>query len=262
MNRLAQAAEPCKCHVCQTPLPNQRLRRGRPQRFCSDRCRKAWSRINGHENRARGPIYQGGKNADFGPLQPIDFVDAACPEIPEQEPSRLSASFSKELYFEEYAPRQKKTYRLTDGQQINTGSGRISRALGYVMEIEDGRWVARVKNLSSAPLPLGAAKKAAIEFFESSDKGEPRDWIRALNLATAQLVDETGRAQERRERASRMKPTDWPVDVLGGPNSCSDLRHEILNTETPILVTVQHVDLEYEENGFPKLPKCLARHEA
>src|SRR5262249_31048716 len=156
----------------------------------------------------------------------------------EQDLSRPSASFSKELYFEEYPPRQKNrrciTYKLTDRGQINTGYGRASRALGYVMEIADGRWVARVKNLSSAPLPLGAAKKAAIEFFESRDQGEPSDWIYALNLAAAQLVDKKKRAQERLERASHMKPTDWPVDVLGGPNGCSDLRHEILNIETPI----------------------------
>jgi hypothetical protein len=55
-----------------------------------------------------------------------------------------------------------------------------------------------------------------------------------MNLASGESrVLETGRAQERRERAPHMKPTDWPVDVLGGPNGCSDLRHEILNTETP-----------------------------
>jgi hypothetical protein len=180
-------------------------------------------------------IYPGGKSADFAPSQSIDFVDAVCPEIKEQEFSRPSASFSKELYFEEYPPRQKKTDRcitrkLTDGQQINTGYGRTSRALGYVMEIADGRWVARVKNLSSTPLPLGAAKIAAIEFLESRDKGEPRDWIHALNLAVAQLVDEPGCAQERRERASHMKSTDWPVDVLGGHNGCADLGERPLPT--------------------------------
>jgi hypothetical protein len=254
-----------RCIHCKEPISENR--RGRPQRFCSDRCRKASSRINGHENLSRGPIYPGGKNAAFAPSQPIDFVDAVCPKIHEQELSRPSASFSKELYFEEYPPRQKKTdrcvtYKLTDGQQINTGFGRASRALGYVMEIADGRWVARVKSLNTAPLPLGAAKKAAIEFLKPRDTGEPRDGIYALNLAAAHLVDKTERGQERGECAFHMKPTDWPVDVLGGPNGCFDLRHEILNIETPVAVTVQHVDLEYEENGFPKLPACLNRREA
>jgi hypothetical protein len=59
-----------------------------------------------------------------------------------------------------------------------------------------------------------------------------------------------------------MKPTDWPVGVLGGHNGCADLRHEILDAETPIVVTVSDVDLEYEEDGFPKLPSCLNRREA
>jgi hypothetical protein len=57
------------------------------------------------------------------------------------------------------------------------------------MEIVDGRWVARVRDLSSAPLPLGAAKKAAIELYRSKDKGEPRDWIRQNNLAVAAEID-------------------------------------------------------------------------
>ena len=49
---------------------------------------------------------------------------------------------SKQLEFEK---QNRLTYKLTDGVQINTGSGRASRALGCVMEVLPGRWMARVR---------------------------------------------------------------------------------------------------------------------
>jgi hypothetical protein len=95
---------------------------------------------------------------------------------------------------DEWPPRGKKTdrcitYKLTDGKQINTGYGRASRPLGYVMEISNGRWVARVRNLRSDPLPLGAAKKAAVDLYRFRDKGKPRDWPHELNKLVASLED-------------------------------------------------------------------------
>jgi hypothetical protein len=183
----------CLREDCDNPVP-ETVGRGRKQRFCTDACRKAHSRINGHENRSDSQSYRRGKNAGLGPSQPIENIEVVCPLIQEREPFRRCARTTKELHFEEYPPRQKKTdrcitYKLTDGQQINTGYGRASRPLGYVMEIVDGRWVARVENLSSAPLPLGAAKKAAIELYRSKDKGQPKHWIRELNLATVAVTD-------------------------------------------------------------------------
>jgi hypothetical protein len=135
-----------------------------------------------------------GKTADLPPSHPIDFVEAVCPEIQERRPSPAQLNSSQGLYFEEYPPRQKKTdpcitYKLTDGKQINTGYGRTSRPLGYVMEIAPGRWVARVRDLSSGPLPLAAAKKAAIELYKSGEKGEPRDWIDGLNSKMLKVAD-------------------------------------------------------------------------
>jgi hypothetical protein len=80
-------------------------------------------------------------------------------------------------------------YKLTDGRQINTGYGRLSRALGYVMEISPGRWVARVGDLNSGILSLGLAKKAAVELHRRKDKGEPLDWITELNRQMAAEID-------------------------------------------------------------------------
>ena len=128
-------------------------------------------------NASRGSTYRGAENQDLSCLQPIDFIEAACPEIQEQEPSLPRASSRKELLFEEWPPRVSKkascvTYKLTDRKQINTGYGRASRPLGYVMETSPGRWIARVRNRRSNPLPLGAAKKAAIELYRGI-RGSP-----------------------------------------------------------------------------------------
>ena len=52
-------------------------------------------------------------------------------------------SASAQLRFEEYPPRQHKkdpciTFKLTDGKQVNTGYGRASRSLGFLMEVTPG----------------------------------------------------------------------------------------------------------------------------
>ena len=98
------------------------------------------------------------------------------------------------LSFEEWPPRPTKkdrcvTYKLTDGRQINTGHGRASRALGYVMEVVPGKWVARVSQRCSEPLPLHAAKNAAVSLYRSKDKVEPRDWIDHLNKVVVRLLE-------------------------------------------------------------------------
>src|SRR4029450_3027811 len=113
-----------------------------------------------------------------------------------------SASFR----FEEYPERPSKkascvTYKLTDGQQINTGYGRASRALGYVMEIWPGRWVARVRDLTSLPSSLTAAKQATVHLYRSRNSGKPEDWN--LNQTVANEIDQAEFARQRRT---------WPVD--------------------------------------------------
>src|SRR5262249_10171497 len=60
----------------------------------------------------------------------------------------------------------------------------------YVMEVVPGRWVARVNQRCSEPLPLHAAKNAAVSLYRSRDKGEPRDWIDHLNKVVVRLLEE------------------------------------------------------------------------
>jgi hypothetical protein len=55
------------------------------------------------------------------------------------------------------------------------------RALGYVIEVSDGRWIARVRNLGSDLLPFGAAKREAVRLYHSRDKCSS-EWIHELDL--------------------------------------------------------------------------------
>ena len=156
----------------------------RRQKYCSHNCHPS------SQSALRGPLQRGAKNPDLACLQPIENIDAELGHFREFQPTRSFASFR----FEEYPERPSKratciTYKLTDGQQINTGYGRASRALGYVMEVWPGRWVARVRDLVSLPSSFTAAKQAAIGLYRLRKSGEPRDCIEGLNQTVANEID-------------------------------------------------------------------------
>ena len=103
---------------------------------------------------------------------------------------RSSDRFSKQLKFEK---QNSVTYKLTDGHQVNTGGGRASRALGYVVEVSTGRWMARVMNLGGDLLSFGAARQEAVRLYRCRDKGTI-DWICQLNLRVAAEISRTALA--------------------------------------------------------------------
>ena len=66
---------------------------------------------------------------------------------------------------------------------------RNKRGAGWLMQV-GSRWIARVRNRASRPLPLEAAKRAGLEMVRNRSKGEPvTDPIGALNLAAAAEID-------------------------------------------------------------------------
>ena len=235
---------------------------------------KAHRRLNGQENRSDGQSPMGGENTDLAPSQPIDIVEAVCPFNQEQGPTRRRARSSKELHFEEYPPRQKKTdrcitYKLTDGGHINTGYGRTSRPLGYVMEIHPGRWIAMVGNSSSATLSLVAVKKAAIELYRSgisarypkspTTGGDPMPitwrWRRRSTARHWKLI-----ASE----SSSCGPLICSAEPSGGsPASRSRKRTERLFLRMRNSRATRDLQgdypLKYYDDGFPRLPECLRR---
>src|SRR6476660_9139760 len=84
-------------------------------------------------------------------------------------------------------------------ERINSVTIRIDtphkKAVGWLMEVAwpaEGsrqRWIACVGNHRSKPLPLEEAKKVAKELL-NKPKGEPRDFIGALNHIAAKEVDD------------------------------------------------------------------------
>jgi hypothetical protein len=247
-----------KCLTCSEPFTAI----SRRQKYCSHKCRPS------SENAFRGPIHRVAQNPDLSCLQPVENIDATVVDFQEFRPSLPRANSSIELCLEEYPERPSKrtariTYKLTDGQQINTGYGRASRALGYVMEIWPGKWIARVRNVVSLSSSLTAAKQAAIDLYRSRKNAEPKDW---LNQTVANEIDRAYWSREKRK---------WPVDLMGGqrhrkkePLMAVNYRQAILDTERvladedrpkPELLKSDDYPLEYYEDGWPKLPACLDR---
>jgi hypothetical protein len=164
----------CLLEGCDKPVG--KATRGRPQRFCCDAHRKAQSRLNGHENRSDRQSYRTAENADLDPSQPIDIVEATCPFNQEQKHARRRASSSK---LRSEPLRQKKTdrcitYKLTDGQQINTGYGRASRpwASFWRLPTEDG-----LPGLGTSAAPsyrLEPPRRRPLSCTARKIKGSPR----------------------------------------------------------------------------------------
>ena len=161
-------------------------------------------------------------------------------------------------------------------ERINSVTIRIDqpykKAVGWLTEVawpsetKQKRWVARVGDRASESLPLEEAKRAATTMLRKRGKAEPRDWIKDLNQLAANEVERAYWAQEKRT---------WPLDLMGGqrhrakrPSFTVDQRQAITETERLLIdepaTTLKGNDhqLEYYEDGYPKLPTCLDRCEA
>jgi len=95
-------------------------------------------------------------------------------------------------------------------------------------------------------------------------KAEPRDLISDLNRIAAAEVDRVALAKERKQ---------WPLDLVGGHMSSlpriglsPDLRDAIIEAE--LFLIGEHLDepltgydlqIEFSDDGYPKLPECLRR---
>jgi len=114
------------CQQCGTKLKLAPF--GGQKRFCSDACRQAAFRNEMTANKAPYPT----KGYENCASELIETQNDFLSRNEELELSPSSARSSKRLTFEK---QNRLTYKLTDGVQINTGSGRASRALGCVMEV-------------------------------------------------------------------------------------------------------------------------------
>ena len=155
--------------------------------------------------------------------------------------------------------------------RINPGTYRLDRpgklSAGWLMEVgrpggARQRWIARVGNRASEPLPLDEAKRAAVAMLRERTETEPHDWIAELDKIAAAEVHRAWMMQERKQ---------WPRNLVGAesrPGSMqidAKLRDAILHAELLAMpshhqpVSGEGFRLEFYDDGHPKLPECLQR---
>ena len=169
-----------QCERCRKPLPSKT--RGRPQRFCSDACRKTAGRLNGQEKATASPS----AGAAVSRLQGIDFANEFCPKI--------EISEKKLLTFEQV---NDVTWKLTDGEGSNVpachghwAGYRTTKAVAWVIEVAAGYWLARYQDQSSRPTSLKKAKARAVDMARGSVRErEVADPVRRLNFLRALVED-------------------------------------------------------------------------
>ena len=198
------------CQHCGKSLPSRQ--RGRPVKYCSDRCRKAASR-KGNLRTKKGIA------TDSTGLQKTLKKDkqkqrVACPKIEFSE--------KKPLRFEQV---NEVTCKLTDGTHTDVpaslgkwGGYRTTKAVAWIMAVGRNQWVARCRDMASHPLPLAQAKKAAkrmvlsgLHDYRVTDVGAPD--LNNLTFQCQEAIDQTNtvRASPRIEVHTT---TDIDADLL------------------------------------------------
>ena len=142
-----------RCRHCNEPLPE--TKRGRPQRFCSDRCRQAHRKIalrTGNDLR-----YRTGRVKTKAGSQGADLLS-------EFEPENLYQK--AKLHFEQV---NEVTFKLTDGEVTNVpashgqwGGYRTTKAVAWVINLAPGQWLTRCHDKSSGPSSFHEAKANAL----------------------------------------------------------------------------------------------------
>ena len=150
-----------RCEHCKEPVPE--TKRGRPQRFCSDRCRQAHRKINA--------TAEGGLRYRTGRLKPkVASQDSELSR--EFEPENLSQKTN--LRFERV---NEVTFKLTDGELTNVpashgqwGGYRTTKAVAWVINIAIWPMVGAMSRRGLRTLILQRGKG------ECSRNGEGRLW--------------------------------------------------------------------------------------
>jgi hypothetical protein len=151
--------------------------------------------------------------------------------------------------------------------KINSPTIRVDRrgknGAGWLVEVAwpggvRGRWVARVGDMRSEPLPLDGAKQAAVAFLREKEKPRTKpNHIQKLNQIAANEVDRAALQRERKR---------WPIDLMNGRRrGFVEQGHAIIEAELAMPSennpALEHGDyrLDHHADGYPKLPECLTR---
>jgi len=173
-----------RCERCNEPVPE--TKRGRPQRFCSDRCRQA------HRKIALGT----GSALKYrtGRLKPK--TASQDPELlGEFKPENLSQKTN--LHFERV---NEVAFKLTDGEVTNVptshgqwGGYRTTKAVAWVIKIGPDAWLARCGDRSCGPTIFDKAKADALNMATGSyHEVRLRDAVTYLNRLHARMAERNG----------------------------------------------------------------------
>jgi hypothetical protein len=142
-----------RCEHCNEPLLG--TQRGRPRRFCSDRCRQA------HRKTLRAP--ENGLRYRTGSVPPK--LASQRPDLSgEFKPENLSPK--SQLSFERV---NEVTFKVTNGETTDVpashgqwGGYRTTKAVAWVINIAPGQWLARCRDEASGPSAFSEAKANAL----------------------------------------------------------------------------------------------------
>ena len=176
-----------RCEHCNKSVPE--TKRGRPQRFCSDRCRQRQRKIALRTGNALR--YRGDRLKQKDALQDSDFLEKFEPENLSQ---KTTLRFERVNEF---------TFKLTDGGLTNVaashgqwGGYRTTKAVAWLINIAPGQWLARCRDEVSGPSSfhegranaLAMARGACGDYFIENP-------IDHLNGLQARLLDCDGEAE-------------------------------------------------------------------
>ena len=176
-----------RCEHCGEPVPE--TKRGRPQRFCNDRCRQA--------HRKFAFTTKGGLRYRTGRVTP-KIASQDSDSLREFKPENLS--LKTKLHFERV---NEITFKLTDGEVTNVpashgqwGGYRTTKSVAWVINIAPGQWLARCRDEISGPSSFNEAKANALAMA----RGACGDYfienpIDHLNGLQARLLDRDGEAE-------------------------------------------------------------------
>jgi hypothetical protein len=170
-----------QCEHCKEPLSE--TKRGRPQRFCSDKCRQA--------NRKIPPTGENGLRYRPGRVKP-KFASEA-PDIKSGfRPENLSPKMSP-LRCERV---NDSTFKITDGELTNVPSShgqwagyRTTKALAWIIKLEADSWLARCGDQVCGPSSFTEAKANAFAVAKGAHGDyQVRNPISHLNELQARLI--------------------------------------------------------------------------
>ena len=144
-----------RCARCQKPISENR--RGRPQKFCSDRCRQAHRKIAHTPD--TGPRYRTGR---VTPKSASEASDAAV----KFKPENLSSKSHPPLQCEKV---NEVTFKITEVELTNVpashgqwGGYRTTKAFAWIIKLGSEAWVARCGDQICNPTSFKEAKSQAL----------------------------------------------------------------------------------------------------